>query len=55
MKKIILGLSMATLILTGCSGASTKTSGNTDVAWRYIKDLPVPKGYEVQKGVAVTM
>lgn len=52
MKKIILGLSMATLILTGCSGASIKTSGNTDIAWRYIKDLPVPKGYEVQKGVA---
>lgn len=52
MKKIILGLSLATLILTGCTGSKTKTDVNQDIAWRYIKDLPAPKGYEVQKGVA---
>ncbi|MGL5611221.1 MAG: cyclically-permuted mutarotase family protein, partial [Cetobacterium sp.] len=52
MKKIILSLSLATLILTGCSGATAKTSSNTDVAWKYVKDLPVPKGYEIQKGIA---
>ena len=52
MKKVILGLSLATLMLTGCTGNTVKTGGKQDVAWRYIKDLPVPKGYEVQKGVA---
>ena len=52
MKKIMLGLSVATLIVTGCSGTTTKSNGNSDITWKYIKDLPVPKGYEVQRGVA---
>lgn len=52
MKKIALGLALTTLILTGCSGMSTKNQDVQNISWRYVNDLPAPKGYEKQHGVA---
>lgn len=52
MKKIVLNLSLVTLFLTGCSATESKFGKNEDISWRYIKDLPTPKGFEKQHGVA---
>lgn len=51
MKKIILGASLASMLFIGCS--STSTNGNAeDIHWKYTRDLPAPKGFKEQVGVA---
>lgn len=52
MKKIILGIALATTVLGGCSGVSTKNKVNETIAWKHIGELPSPKGFEKQHGVA---
>ncbi|MBC2850240.1 cyclically-permuted mutarotase family protein [Cetobacterium sp. 8H] len=51
MKKIILASSIASLLLMGCSSTNS-TQSLKDVNWKYSRDLPTPKGYEKQIGVA---
>ncbi|WP_297486928.1 cyclically-permuted mutarotase family protein [uncultured Cetobacterium sp.] len=51
MKKLILTSALASLFLMGCSSTQSKTALN-DITWKYSRDLPTPKNFEKQIGVA---
>ncbi|MGL4628394.1 MAG: cyclically-permuted mutarotase family protein [Cetobacterium sp.] len=52
MKKIALGLVVLSLGVTGCSTGTIKNKEMKEITWKHIGDLPVPKGFEKQYGVA---
>lgn len=51
MKKLILASSLASLFFMGCSSTNSVANLN-DITWKYSRDLPTPKNFKEQIGVA---